>query len=56
MPQFNAPQDRVRRLLSSVLPMLSQGLVEEAEHVGMQFGMSSRQPRLQFDDDGETLF
>ena len=40
----------------SVLPMLSQGVIEEAEHVGKQLGMGSGQPWLRFDHGDEALF
>ena len=36
--------------------MLSQGVVEEAEHAGKQLCMDSSQLRLQFDHCGEPLF
>ena len=41
IPQFNIPQDRVRRLRLSVLPMLSHGVIDEAEHVGKRLCMGS---------------
>ena len=36
--------------------MLSQGVIEEAEHVGKQLGMGSGQPWLHFDHGDEALF
>ena len=38
------------------MPMLSQGVIEEAEHVGKQLGMGSGQPWLHFDHGDEALF
>ena len=56
IPQTNAPQERVSRLHVSVLPMLSQALIEEAEHVGKRFYMGNSQARLRFDHDSEEFF
>ena len=36
--------------------MLSQGVIEETEHVGKQHGMGSGQPWLHFDHGDEALF
>ena len=36
--------------------MLSQGVIEEAEHVGKPLGVGSNQSRLHFDHGGEALF
>lgn len=35
--------------------MLSQGVIDEAEHASKQLGVDSSQSRLHFDDDGEPL-
>ena len=35
--------------------MLSQGVIEEAKHMGDKLGVGSSQPRLHFDNSGEAL-
>ena len=40
----------------SDLPMLSQGVIEKAEHVSKQLGMGDGQPWLHFDRGDEALF
>ena len=35
--------------------MLSQGVIEEAKHMGDNLGMGCSQPRLHFDNSDETL-
>ena len=44
------------RLRRSVLLIIYQGVIEEAEHLGKQLGMGSSQPRLHFDHGDEALF
>ena len=43
IPQFNGPQERVRRLRLSVLPMLSQDVIADAELVDKLLCMGSSQ-------------
>ena len=56
IPQFNCSQERVRRIRLSVLPVLTKGVIEKAEHVGIQLGMGNVQPWLCFDHGDEVLF
>lgn len=37
------------------LTVLSQGVIEEAKHMGDKLGVGSSQPRLHFDNSGEAL-